>query len=58
MLKIFDILGREIQTLVDEYKKEGRYSITFKATDLSSGTYFYLMQVGNNFRSGKMLLMK
>lgn len=57
-VKVFDVLGKELQTLVEEYKKEGHYTVTFDGTNLSSGTYFYQITVGNKFKSGKMLLMK
>ncbi len=57
-IKVFDVLGKELQTLVKDYKKEGHYTVTFDGTNLSSGTYFYQITVGNKLKSGKMLLMK
>ena len=40
-LKVYDILGRELVTLVDEFKSEGQYSVLFNASSLASGIYFY-----------------
>ena len=57
-LKIYDILGNEIVTLVDEYRDAGSYEVTFKATDLSSGIYFYKLQAGNFVQTRKMILLK
>lgn len=57
-LKIFDLLGREIKTLVDEFKPPGFYEVTFDGTDLSSGVYFYRINSGNNSLIRSMLLVK
>lgn len=57
-LKIYDILGSEVQTLIDEVMPSGNYSVNFNAGDLSSGTYFYIIQAGNFIQSRKMLLVK
>ncbi len=57
-LKIFDILGREVTTLVNEVKIPGNYSIDFDASRLSSGTYFYKLSAGNFIETKKMLLIK
>ncbi|MEJ2628807.1 MAG: T9SS type A sorting domain-containing protein, partial [bacterium] len=58
-LKVYDILGRELQTLINEYQNGGRYSINFDASRLSSGIYFYRLQVGSNFmETKKMMLMR
>jgi Secretion system C-terminal sorting domain len=57
-LKVFDILGREIAILVNEAKPAGKYSITFDATNLSSGIYFYRITAGNFSSVKKMLLIK
>ncbi|MBN4081442.1 T9SS type A sorting domain-containing protein [Caldithrix abyssi] len=57
-LKIYDILGREIQTLVSEVQNAGTYSINLDINKLSSGIYFYKLQVGDTFvKTKKMLLM-
>ncbi len=58
MLKVYDVLGREVATLVDEHLAAGKYTATFNATDLSSGTYVYQLDVAGHRLSGKMMLMK
>lgn len=60
-IKVYDISGREISTLMDEFTNAGKYSLTFNGTDLSSGTYFLKMLVngGREYSSvKKMLLLK
>ena len=57
-LKIFDVLGNEITTLVNEFKTAGVYEITFEASSLSSGTYFYRLQSGSMVETKKMILLK
>ena len=57
-LKIFDILGNEITTLVDEYKTAGSYEVEFDASILASGMYLYKLQVGSLVETKKMILMK
>lgn len=57
-LKIHDILGREITTLVNEEKSPGNYEITFNARGLPSGVYFYSLKTGNRSEVKKMLLLK
>lgn len=57
-LKIFDILGNEIQTLVNELKPAGRYNINFNAANLPSGVYYYILQAGNYSETKKLLLLK
>ena len=57
-LKIFDVLGNEIATLVDEYKPAGRYEVKFNAASLASGIYIYKLQSGNFVQSRKMILLK
>ncbi|OGB99435.1 hypothetical protein A2V82_12115 [candidate division KSB1 bacterium RBG_16_48_16] len=58
-LKIFDILGREVKTLVSEHQPEGKYAVHFDASHLGSGTYFYVLEAGGD-RSGakKIVLVK
>ncbi len=60
ILKVFDILGREVSTLLDEEKPAGTYTINFDAAKagLSSGTYFYTIKAGNFVQTKKMLLLK
>ncbi len=50
-LRVYDILGREITTLVNEYKQGGSYDVDFNASELSSGIYFY--KITANGKSGK-----
>jgi hypothetical protein len=58
-LIIYDLLGKEVQTLVNEYQTVGSYSLNFDASHLSSSIYFYQLKVGNNFvATRKMLLMR
>ncbi|MGB5848244.1 MAG: YCF48-related protein, partial [Ignavibacteriaceae bacterium] len=58
VIKVFDILGNEIETLVNEEKDVGTYEITWYAEQLSSGVYFYKLQAGNFVETKKMVLMK
>jgi len=57
-IKIYDVLGREVTTLVNEVKNPGNYSVEFNAGKLSSGVYIYTLQTSGNIISKKMLLMK
>jgi len=57
-LKVYDTLGRKVAVLVDGFKMAGRYSVTFDATKLSSGVYFYSLTVGTFSKTRKMLLVK
>lgn len=57
-LKIFDILGREVHTLVNEHKNAGQYIIDFNASGLSSGTYFYRLEAGDFNDVKRMILLK
>jgi hypothetical protein len=57
-LKIFDILGNEIATLVNDEKPAGEYEIEFSAANLPSGIYFYTLSAGNYFSTKKMILLK
>jgi hypothetical protein len=58
-LKVYDSLGREIQTLVDEFQNAGSYSIHFDAGNLASGVYFYMLHAGSaNMETKKMLLIR
>ncbi len=57
-LKVFDILGREIKTLVNQRQNAGTYHVSFDATGLSSGVYFYRIVAGNFSETKKLLLLK
>jgi len=64
LLKVFDVTGREVKTLVDGYQYTGNYSVTWNGrsnsgTSVASGVYFYLLQIGDKFRQAqKMVLVK
>ena len=58
LLQVYDALGREIMTLVNEAKTAGNYEISFKAGNLPSGVYFYRMKSGSFVDTKKMLLLK
>jgi hypothetical protein len=58
LLKIYDILGNEVATLVDEYREAGNYEINFNASGLASGMYLYRLQTGNRIEVKKMTLLK
>ena len=53
-----DILGNEIEPLVNEEKEAGYHSIDFNASDLPSGVYFYELRVGSFVETRKMLLLR
>lgn len=57
-IKIFDVLGNEIFTLVDEIKPTGNYETTFKAGGLSSGAYFYQLSCEEFTQTEKMMLVR
>ena len=57
-IKVYDVLGNEIATLINEEKKSGNYQVEFKGSNLSSGVYFYRMQAGNFSNTKKLILIK
>ncbi|MBU0474983.1 MAG: exo-alpha-sialidase [Bacteroidetes bacterium] len=57
-LKIYDILGCEVTTLVNKQQKAGNYEVQFDASNLTSGIYFYSLQSGSFNKSKKMILLK
>jgi N-acetylneuraminic acid mutarotase len=57
-LKVFDVLGNEIATLVDEYKPTGTYELTWNAANLPSGVYFYQLRASSFVDTKKMILLK
>ena len=57
-LKIYDVLGNEVATLVSEEKPAGEYEVEFAGSGLPSGIYFYQLKVGNYIETKKMVLMK
>jgi hypothetical protein len=58
ILKVFDVLGGEIETLVEEHQNAGNHSVPFNASNLSSGIYFYRLDDGRNHETRKLLLLK
>lgn len=58
LLKVYDLLGNEVETLVSEELAAGNYKATFNASRLTSGTYFYTLSTGNFSQTNKMLLIK
>ena len=57
-LKVYDILGNEIETLVNEAKPAGNYEVEFDGSNLSSGIYFYRLCAQDFVKSNKMMLLK
>jgi hypothetical protein len=57
-LKVYDILGNEIETLVSEEKPSGIYEVEFNASNLSSGIYFYQLQASDFISTKKLVLLK
>ncbi|MBI3125450.1 MAG: T9SS type A sorting domain-containing protein, partial [Ignavibacteriales bacterium] len=58
-LKVYDVLGREVATLVDEFKQAGNYNTQFSTlnSQLTSGIYFYKLQTDNGFSETKKLMI-
>ena len=57
-VRVYDIDGREVETLVDRDQQAGIYQLAFNATDLASGVYFCRITAGRQARQIKMLLVK
>jgi len=57
-LKVYDILGRDIKTIINERQTGGPHSVTFDASNLASGVYFYRLQAGEFVQTRKLVLMK
>jgi probable HAF family extracellular repeat protein len=57
-IKVYDVLGNEVATLINEEKAPGVYSVAFDASRFSSGVYFYKLQSGTFFETKKMILLK
>lgn len=58
VLKIYDVLGREVRTLVNQVQKPGSYEVNFNASELSTGIYFYTLKAGSFYQAKKMMLIK
>lgn len=57
-LKVYDVLGNEVETIVDEEKTAGSYEVVFDGSGLTSGIYFYQFEAGNFVETKKMILLK
>ncbi|MEE9430143.1 MAG: T9SS type A sorting domain-containing protein, partial [Melioribacteraceae bacterium] len=57
-LKIYNVLGKEIRTLVNEHQEQGQYEVNFDGSNLASGTYFYRLQFEDFSETKKMILLK
>ena len=57
-IKVYDVLGREVATLINENKPAGNYSIQFNSGNLVSEVYFYRMQAGDFIQTKKLILLK
>jgi hypothetical protein len=57
-LKVFDVLGREIVTLVNERQEEGEYTVKWDAAEFSSGVYFYQLRAGEFVQTKKMVIVR
>jgi hypothetical protein len=57
-LRVFDLLGREVATLVNDVKEPGAYTVRLDATGFASGVYFYRLKAGDFVQTKRMLLMR
>ena len=57
-LKVYDVLGKEVATLVKKQQPAGKYKVTFNGSNLPSGVYFYRLQSGDFVETKKLLLLK
>jgi photosystem II stability/assembly factor-like uncharacterized protein len=57
-LVVYDLLGREVKKLIEEFREAGRHSVSFDASDLSSGVYFYRLIAGGYVQTRKMIVQK
>jgi hypothetical protein len=57
-IKVYNILGKEISTLVNETKDPGSYDVYFNGSEQPSGIYFYRIQTGSFSETRKMILLK
>jgi hypothetical protein len=57
-LAIYDLLGREVQILIDDYCPAGEYAVNFKGAGIPSGIYFYSLKAGDSIETKRMVLLK
>jgi hypothetical protein len=58
IIKVYDVIGNEIETLMDEQKSVGTYELTWNAENLPSGVYFYQLKAGDYISTKKMVLLR
>jgi Secretion system C-terminal sorting domain len=58
VLKVYDILGNEVMTLVNEQQEPGYYEVDFSASNFASGVYIYRLQAGSFVSTKKMMVLK
>jgi hypothetical protein len=58
IVKVFDLMGREVATLVNEVKQPGTYTVVFNGSNLESGVYFYRLQAGSLVETKQLILLK
>ncbi len=58
VLQIYNVLGKEVRTLVNEHQNAYNYSVTLDGSNIPSGVYFCRIQAGDNFQSEKVVLSK
>ncbi|MFN3873929.1 MAG: family 10 glycosylhydrolase [Ignavibacterium sp.] len=57
-IKVYDVIGNEVATLIDEYRESGKYEVEFDGSNLPSGVYFYQLRVGEFTQTKKMILLR
>jgi hypothetical protein len=57
-IKVYNVLGKEIVTLINEERPAGNHEVEFSGTDLPSGVYFYKLQTGSFIQTKKMILLR
>ncbi|MFO7526447.1 MAG: T9SS type A sorting domain-containing protein, partial [Ignavibacteriaceae bacterium] len=57
-IKVFDVLGREVATLIDEYREAGYHEVEFNSAGLASGVYYYQLKAGSYVQTKKMIYLK
>jgi len=57
-VRVYDVLGRELATLIDEKKAAGSYSVQWNAHNFPTGVYFYRLQAGGFVETKKMMLLR
>ena len=57
-LKVYNLLGQEVASLVDGFKEAGHYSVEFSTAGMGSGTYFYTLNAGGFLQTKKMVLLR